>query len=259
MPTAAGLHYELYGDEGLPPLVLVSGLGGLGSYWEPNLLALAEDYRVLVYDQRGCGGSEGDGPADVAGMARDLAALLDALDLDEQPALVGHALGGLIGLQLAIDAPGQLLRLMVVNGWASLDPFTARCFDTRLSLLRTSPRDYVRATPLFLYPPAWVSDHDADLLRAEPDHLDALPPASVIEARVHAARQFDPGAYRLGTIACPVMCLASDDDALVPAHCSEALAKLIPGATLGSFSTGGHAVNITRADDFNARIQDWLR
>ncbi len=261
MPVAAGLHHEWFGDEGLPPLILASGLGGLGSYWEPNLIALAAEYRVLVYDQRGCGQSDAtDGPVSIASMAADLAALLDALALDEQPGMVGHALGGLIGLQLAIDRPDALLRLMVVNGWAALDPHTARCFDTRLAILRDSgPRAYLHATPLFLYPPAYISEHDAALLSAEADQLEHLPSAETIADRVHAARQFDPGAYKLGMVSCPVLCLASDDDALVPAHCSERLAKLLPNATLASFASGGHAVNVTRPDDFNLRVIDWLR
>ncbi|WP_425228721.1 pyrimidine utilization protein D [Sphingomonas sp.] len=261
MPVSAqGLAYEWYGDDGLPPLVLASGLGGLGGYWEPNLGALSQDYRVLTYDQRGCGGSTSDANPTVAAMAADLAALLDELALDEAPGLVGHALGGMIGLQLAMDRPELVLRVMMVNGWASLDPHTARCFDTRLALLRDSgPAAYLRATPLFLYPPAWVSAHDAALLTEETEARAYLPAAAVIEARVHAARLFDPGAYRLGAVATPVMCLASEDDALVPAHCSEALTKLLPHATLASFASGGHAVNVTRPDDFNARVQDWLR
>ena len=255
------LHHEWFGDEGLPPLVLSSGLGGLAAYWEPNLMALAADYRVLVYDHRGCGQSPAlEGPVSVAQMAADLAALLDAADLDEKPAMVGHALGGLIGLQLAIDQPDRLLRLMAINAWASLDPHTARCFDTRLALLRDSgPRAWLRAQPLFLYPPAYNSEHDADLLRAEVEGAAHLPPAEVIEARVHAARMFDPGAAALGTVTCPVLCLASEDDSLVPRHCSQQLADLLPRGQIASMTWGGHAVNVTRPQEFNARVADWLR
>ena len=57
MPVAAGLHYETYGREDAPPLVLSSGLGGLASYWAPNVEALSERRRVIAYDQRGTGRS----------------------------------------------------------------------------------------------------------------------------------------------------------------------------------------------------------
>lgn len=261
MPVAGGIHYEWYGDEGLPPLVLSSGLGGLGSYWEPNIGALAEDYRVLVYDHRGTGGSDRDGgdAVTVDAMAQDLAELLDSQDLGEPAAFVGHALGGLIGIALAIAQPGRFSRLMIVNGWAALDPHTARCFDTRLALLRDSgPRAYLHAQPLFLFPPAYISEHDSALLRQEVDQLDHFPGVEAMEARIHAVRTYDPGA-RLGTIDIPVMCLAADDDFLVPAACSTALADALPRGRLASMAHGGHACNVTRPDDFNARVADWLR
>ncbi|WP_326524581.1 pyrimidine utilization protein D [Sphingomonas sp.] len=261
MPVAGGIHYEWHGDEGAPPLILSSGLGGLASYWEPNLLALADDYRVLVYDHRGTGQSERKvlGAMTVEAMAQDVADLLDELALDEPPAFVGHALGGLIGLALAIAQPGRLQRLMVVNGWASLDPHTARCFDTRLALLRDSgPRAYLHAQPLFLFPPAYISRNDAALLRAEVEQIEHFPGQETVERRIHAVRTFDPGPG-LGAINIPVMCLAADDDMLVPAAASELLADAIPGAKLASMTWGGHACNVTRPDDFNARVADWLR
>lgn len=261
MPVAGGIHYEWYGDDGLPPLVLSAGLGGSGSYWEPNLLALAEEYRVLVYDHRGTGRSERAiaGPVTVEAMARDVADLLDTFDLDEPPAFVGHALGGLIGLALAIAQPGRLSRLMVVNGWATLDPHTARCFDTRLALLRDSGvRAYLHAQPLFLYPPAYISEHDSALLRQEMEQLDHFPAVEMVESRIHAVRTYDPGA-RLRTVDIPVMCLAADDDFLVPATCSERLADALPRGRLASMAHGGHACTVTRPHDFNARVADWLR
>lgn len=261
MPVAAGLHYEWHGDEGMPPLVLSSGLGGAGGYWEPNLGALAEDYRVLVYDHRGTGGSDplGERTESVEAMALDVDALLTELGVDEPVGFVGHALGGLIGLALAIARPGRIGRLMIVNGWASLDPHTARCFDTRLALLRDSgARAYLHAQPLFLFPPAWISENDDALLRQEVAWLEHFPGAATMEARIHAVRTYDPGA-RIGTVDIPVMCLASDDDFLVPAARSDALAAALPKGVLASMSHGGHACNVTRAQDFNLRVLDWLR
>lgn len=258
---AAGLAYEWHGDADAPVLVLSSGLGGAGGYWEPNLRALAEDYRVLVYDHRGTGASEGIGDRreSVEAMADDVAALLDALGVDEPVGFVGHALGGLIGLSLALRQPGRIARAIVVNGWARLSPHTARCFDVRLTLLRDSgPRAYLQAQPLFLYPPQWIADNDAALLRQEVAWLEHFPGRETMEARIHAVRSFDPGPL-LGAIDIPVLALSSDDDMLVPPSCSEALAEALPKGRLASFSSGGHAVNVTRADDFNLRVLDWLR
>ena len=253
---AGGLHYEWYGDDGLPVVVLSSGLGGLCSYWEPNVLALAEDYRVLTYDQRGTGASTGEAQTSIDAMATDVAALLDDLGIDEPVGFVGHALGGLIGLQLAMAYPDKLQRLMVINGWASLDPHTRRCFDVREGMLRLDPALHRRAQPLFLYPPAWISEHDDELRAAE---AEPAPHAATMLARLAAVTAWNPGAYKLGTIMIPVMCLGVDDDLLVPAGNAEALAGLLGRGKHSSLATGGHAVNVTRPDEFALRVKDWLR
>ena len=38
-----------------PIVVLISGLGGSGSYWLPQLAVLEQEYQVICYDQRGTG------------------------------------------------------------------------------------------------------------------------------------------------------------------------------------------------------------
>jgi aminoacrylate hydrolase len=260
MPHAGRIFYNSFGDEGLPPLVLSSGLGGRSDYWEPNIGSLSEEYRVLVYDHRGTGQSEPTDDSSIAAQAQDLINLLVELDLDEAPAFVGHAFGGLIGLEVAMRQPDVIGRIMVVNGWASLDPHTARCFDVRETLLRDSgPVAYLKAQPLFLYSPAWISAHSADLAEWESEAAAHFPPTETVVARIAAARAWNPGPARLGTIEARVMCLSTEDDALVPAETSKALADLIPNALVASMAWGGHAVNVTRPDEFNARVVDWIR
>ncbi len=260
MPLAGPLYYDWFGDEGLPPLVLSAGLGGRGDYWAPNIGALAQKYRVLVYDHRGTGQSEPTNDSSVGQQAQDLVNLLVDLDLAEAPGFIGHAFGGLIGLEVAMRQPGLLGPIMVVNGWAELDPHTARCFDVREAMLRDSgPAAYLKAQPLFLYTPAWISAHAAELAEWESGAAAHFPPAKTIFARIAAARAWSSGAARLGTIEGRVMCLATEDDALVPAGSSAVLANLIPHATVASMSWGGHAVNVTRPDEFNVRVVDWIR
>ena len=58
MPELAGLFYEEHGPPDGPPLLLSPGLGGSGAYWAPNLAALAERHREILYDHRGTGRSD---------------------------------------------------------------------------------------------------------------------------------------------------------------------------------------------------------
>jgi aminoacrylate hydrolase len=253
MPNAGGLWYEWHGPAEGEPLILSPGLGGAGSYWTPNLAALSADHRVLVYDHRGTGrsGPLPDGPLSVASMAADVRGLIEALGV-RRPRFLGHALGGLIGLELG----GVLAKRVIVNGWPRLDPHTELCFDVRLELLRASgPGAYVRAQPIFLYPAGW-SSMNAGMLDLEAEHqLERFPPVETVEKRIAAARAFElrPGPD------CPTLLIAAADDVLVPAHCSEMLAGEIAGATVARLGRGGHACNVTEPDAFNRLVLEFLR
>ena len=256
MPHAAGLWYEWHGPEDGEVLILSPGLGGSARYWGPNLPGLSEKYRVLVYDHRGTGRSD---PAlshrvTIEAMAEDVLALMRALDV-HHPYFVGHALGGLIGLELSLMHMA-VMKLVVVNCWARLDPHTALCFDVRLELLRKSgPEAYLRAQPIFLYPAAWISDHSDELDAEAARQLEHFPPADMIEARMAAARAFDLWL----DITCDVLALASADDMLVPARCSQILADELATGTADFMSWGGHACNVTDPVTFNQIVLEFLR
>ena len=259
MPHAAGLWYEWHGPEDGEVLILSAGLGGSAHYWQPNLPAFAERYRVLLYDHRGTGRSDRDLPEDLSvdDMARDLLGLIDALGV-ARAHLVGHAAGGLIGLAFALIAPERLGKLVVINGWAKLDPYTARCFDVRLALLRDSgPEAYLRAQPIFLYPPDWISVHSDRLDAEAAAHLADFPGPEAVEKRIAALRAFDFTA-ELGRISAPVLVLASANDALVPSHAARPLAEGLPNASRKLQFGGGHACNITEPEEFHERVLSWL-
>ena len=90
---------------GAPVVVLSAGLGGGGGYWLAQRAALEEQYQLVSYDHNGTGENAGPLPADysLATMAGELFSALQAAGI-ARFALVGHALGALIGLQLALDA-----------------------------------------------------------------------------------------------------------------------------------------------------------
>ena len=191
-------------------------------------------------------------------MGDDIAALRDARGI-ARATVIGHAIGGMAGLALALARPGRVERLVVVNGWAKLDAYTARCFDTRLALLRASgPRAYLHAQPIFLYPPQWISDHHEALAADEEALVAQLPSPDMIERRIPAARRFDVR-DRLRTRAVPTLLVASDDDALVPPACSDRI-KAMAGdqVQLARMAHGGHACTATRAEHFNLWLLDWL-
>jgi aminoacrylate hydrolase len=260
LAEGAGLYYELHGPEAAPPLILSSGLGGSTTYWAPNLPALAERYRVLVYDHRGTGRSDRTLPdvVTVDDFADDMLALIDALGW-QQASIVGHAAGGVAGLALALKAPDRLDRLVVVNGWAKADPHFLRCFEARLNLLRHSGIEaFLRAQPIFLYPADWISAHTVDLDAEVPHQIAGFPAVATMEKRIAALAAFDVTG-RLSGLSGKVRILVAQDDMLVPSCAGERLSAELTGGAIASMSWGGHACNVTDPGTFNRLILDSLR
>ena len=83
MLSGAGLWYEWHGPADGEVLILSPGMGGSASYWAPNLPALSERYRVLLYDHRGTGRSDRALPGEVSidTMARDVGELIKELGI----------------------------------------------------------------------------------------------------------------------------------------------------------------------------------
>lgn len=259
MAEAAGLYYETHGRADAPPLILSSGLGGSASYWAPNIPALAEHFHVIAYDHRGTGRSDRTLPetTSVEDMAGDVIALMDALGIGSAH-FIGHALGGAIGMELAI-ATSRLDSLIIINGWRTLSPHTRRCFDTRLALLRHAGVEaFLRAQPLFLFPPDWIAAHD-DALKAElAHHLATFPGAATMEKRIAAVQAYSPHLLDLTAVA-KVLAIATRDDFLVPHASALDVATPIAWARTASFDWGGHACNVTDPDAFHRLVLPFLR
>jgi len=258
MGEIAGLYYEEHGPADGQPLILSAGLGGSAGYWAPNLRAVTERNRVILYDHRGTGRSDRTLPPSltVDHMADDLLMLMDGLGIP-RASLIGHAAGGIIGLAIALRHPERVDRLTIVNGFAKADPHFIRCMETRLALLRGCGLEaFVRAQPLFLYPARWISEHWDRLQAEEADYIAHFQGRANIEARIAALAAFDVE-DRLDRIATAILLIAAQDDMLVPDLCSQRIAGAgQPPASLVSM-TGGHACNITEAAIFNEIAGAW--
>ena len=260
MPFAAGLYFELYGSPDAPQLILSSGLGGLASYWNPNIPALAEHFRIIAYDHRGTGRSDRALPdvVTVDDFAADILLLMDGLGIAKAH-LIGHAAGGAAGLTLAHKTPERLDRLVLINSWIKADPHFLRCFEARLNLLRHAGVEaFLRAQPIFLYPAAWISAHTDEIDSELANQLAQFPGAATMEKRIAALASFDASVW-FGQLATPMLGLSAHDDVLVPWTCSLALGKANPYVTQAPMPGGGHACNVTMPYAFNRLALDFLR
>lgn len=260
MPTVslldAEIYYESYGNG--TPVLLVPGLGGVGSYWAPNIAAFSRNHRVFVHDHRGTGQSSRSLIRySVDQMSNDLLALMDHLDV-EKAHLVGHSTGGAIGQTIAALHPDRLISLTIYASWTKADPFFRRVFETRRALLtEMSAAAYVRATPVFLYPDWWINENIALLEEREKTVIPSFPPTEIGASRIDAIVAFDRTAD-LVAIKTPTLVICAKDDILTPPYFSRELARMIPNATLVELDRGGHCASETNTAVFDKTVLDFI-
>jgi aminoacrylate hydrolase len=250
------LYYEVHGQG--PPLVLISGLNGVGAFWKPHLDALARTHKVVLHDHRGTGRSS---PSridySVEQMAGDLVELLDHLEIAKAD-MVGHSTGGAICQVLGIDRPERVASLVLSATWTAADGYFRRLFELRADVLRAmGPEGYLRASLMFMRPPAWIRDHDATQGEEIAAMIANFPVPKVMLSRIAALLEFDRRAD-LGRIVAPTLIVAARDDLVTPFYYSEELAGLIPGAETAILESGGHFFPISAAEEFRHLLLEFL-
>jgi pimeloyl-ACP methyl ester carboxylesterase len=110
------ISVQILGGTGTP-VILIPGLSSPRAAWDGVAPALARNHRVYLVQVNGFGGDDPRAnlqPGILTGIVADLRRLI-ADERLEEPAVVGHSMGGLVGLMLAARHPGEIGRLMVVD------------------------------------------------------------------------------------------------------------------------------------------------
>lgn len=250
------IAYEISGRG--EPLIFVSGLNGVGRYWQPQIPFFSKRFTVVAYDQRGTGGSDRlQREFSVDRMTAELSALMDALDIPSAH-IVGLSTGGAIGQTLAIVDPARVNRLVMCSTWTHCDPWFRRLFEARRLMYETAGTElHQMFHPLWLYPPDYVNAHDAEIDEERNRTTALAPPVEISIGRIDALLKFDRRAD-LGRIEAPTLVIASIDDYITPSYYAKALASAIRGAQLEILPGGGHSISKTRTEAFNALVMDFL-
>jgi aminoacrylate hydrolase len=240
------------------PLIFVSGLSGVGRYWQPQVPVFNQRYRVITYDQRGTGGSDKQQRSfSVDQMAAEVVGLMDALRI-ERAHVVGQSTGGAIGQTLAIEYPQRVSRMVIFSTWTHCDPWFRRLFEARRAMYSEVGTElHARFHPLWLYPPDYVNAHDAEIDEERRNAIANAPPVGVSVGRINAILAFDRR-KDLARITTPTLILCADNDYITPPYHAEALGRAITGSRVVILKGGGHSVSKTRPEEFNRLVLEFL-
>ncbi|MGH8867457.1 MAG: alpha/beta fold hydrolase [Actinomycetes bacterium] len=264
------LAVDVFGPEGAPVLIAHHGAPGLGTRAEPRASfgALADTYRVVVFDARGSGESEGTPPftheqwaADVDGLRRWIGA--------EQIIMAGGSYGGFVAMEYAIRYPTRVRALVLRDTSADHENEKAARRNAE-----TSTRVTIDLERLERINTGQVRDNDdlRDCWREilplydhayDPDAVERKLAATTYRYETHNfAFAVNQPSYdiksQLPGIRCPTLVTVGRADWITPVESSETIVSLIPDARLVVFEKSGHSPQVEERELWLEVVREFL-
>jgi proline iminopeptidase len=264
------LNVEVLGPDDGPVLIAHHGGGGIGSLAEPKATfgPLADRFRVVVFDARGCGLSEGIPPYSHEQWAADVEGLREWIGA-EQVVVAGGSYGGFIALEYAVRYPGRVSAIVLRDTSAD---------GSNLELAFENARNQDRVEIDWeRFNRYWHGEtrDDADLKQLWSEliplydkHYDPERSAAAVEAGHyrHEAHnwcfQHNWGSYDLKAdlpaVTAPTLVTVGRYDWVTPVSSSETIASLLPHAELVVFEDSGHSPQNEERELFQATLRGFL-
>ena len=252
------IHYELQGEPGHPPLLLICGLGRQLCEWPAAFIGGLTDagLHVVLPDNRDAGLSSLMTPPadanpekplyDLDHMADDLFGLMDHLDLPRAH-VVGVSMGGAIAQHMALARPERLLSLTLMMTHTG-DPQLPQPTPAAMEVLLSGPPEVINRETVTeravknsaaLTGTGFARDESAIRNRAAEAFERSYRPDGV-KRQLAAIFASGDRTARLPEIDLPTLVLHGEDDPLVPVESGRQAADLIPGARLEVVPGWGH-------------------
>jgi len=248
------IYFEGTGGAGAP-VILAHGFLMDHEMFAHQVAALAPEFRVITWDERGFGLTEFDGESFTYwDSARDCLALLDHLGID-RAVVGGMSQGGFISLRTALLAPERVRALVLLDTSADVDVPEAQAANQGMldMWLEAGPVGELAEgiAALIINEPVenarWIAKW-----RQRPKEL-LTEPGRCLMSR-------DDVSSRLGEIACPAIVIHGEEDTALTIDRAEAMAAALPGcAGVVRIPGAAHAANLTHPDLVNPPLLEFLR
>jgi L-proline amide hydrolase len=267
-------------DEGRLPLLCLHG--GPGANWlhlKPYE-GLADERRIVFYDQLGSGNSGLEEPHEVSLwqpelFVEEVGVVREALGLDRVH-ILGHSWGGMLGMQYAAEQPDGLVSLIVESSPPSVPAWMPEVARLRSELppeveaiLReheeagtTDSPEYEEASMVFYRRhvcrtdpwPDWLVEC-FEKLEANPEVYHAMNGPSEFHV-IGTIRDWDI-TPRLGRIQVPTLVFSGRHDEVTPA-CTEAAHRAIPGSEYVVLEESSHMAQAEQPEETLALVRGFL-
>ena len=259
--------YRRFGNEqtDAPPLVCLQHFRGNLDSWDPVLVdRLAQGREVILFDNRGVGGSTGVVPDNVTDMARDALAFIDALGLKEVD-ILGFSLGGYVAQELTLLRPRLVRRLVLAGTAPQGGPDLHRWSDTVFALATADQPTADDLLSLFFSSSEDSRARGAEYLqRAYQRQEDRDTPTDLEtrDAQIAAITAWGiPDSSRLNRLAGitqPTLVANGDDDQMRHTENSRLLAEQLPNAELRIYPDANHGFLDQYPERFADDIAEFL-
>jgi 3-oxoadipate enol-lactonase len=243
-----------------PTLVFLHAFPFCREMWQPQRSRLEGEFRLIIPDLPGFGGSSGFvAEPSIDQMAENTASLLDALGILGPVTLAGLSMGGYVALAFARKYPQRLRALILANTRAEPDDETAKANRNRLiaEAAQKSVAEIFEPMLPRMVSPATLA-HRPDVV-AEVRRLASQQSATAVIAASQALRDRPDSRPHLVHITVPTLVISGRDDIITPPPVLTALAEAIPSARLVSIEQAGHLANLEQPDAFNECLMTFLR
>jgi pimeloyl-ACP methyl ester carboxylesterase len=256
----------VYRDLGLTsgvPVIFLNHLAANLDNWDPRVVdGIAAKHRVITFDNRGVGASEGKTPDSVEAMAQVAVAFIRALGFD-QVDLLGFSLGGFVSQVIAQQEPALVRKIILAGtgpaGGEGIVDVTKLTYLDTLKAIATfkDPKEY-----LFFTRTANGKSQARAFIQRLKERTDDRDKAIALRAfrkqlrAIHAWGSEKPS--DLGRIQHPVLVANGDADRMVPTSNSYDLARRIPNATLRIYPDAGHGGIFQFHERFVAEALEFL-
>lgn len=242
------------------PLVLIHGFPLNADQWRPQLDSPPPGWRMIAPDVRGLGPSVSRASAQMTMelLARDVLAVMDYVEID-RAMIGGLSMGGYITFELLRLAPERFSGMILANTRATPDSPEGRAGRDRMSrVVRTEG-------------PAAVADEMMPKLLGETTrtarpHVEALVRRLImsnnpegIEGALQAMKNREDATPLLELFTGPVLVVRGEEDTLIPAEESDAMAVRFQRAHAVTLTAAGHLSNLEVPADFSETLHNFLQ